>query len=461
MVRDLRQAFSLENLKRAWKWTTTNPEAYYKNYFRHIYRAYSISVEENLKDLHSRLVKNIYQPTDAIKIYLPKKSGLQRIYTLLAVEDQIVYQALVNIIAERLAPVVRPRYLKEVFGHLYTSIHNSFFYRDWRECHQKFGSTIRRVYKQGFIFTASFDLTACYDSIDHSVLSHFLQDLGLQKEFIGYLCDNLKHWTANIGEEQIYQGHGIPQGPLPSGLLSEVVLRYFDENRSTKPRAWRYFRYVDDIRFFAKNEQDLRSILIEMDMLSKRIGLFPQNSKIDIHKVINIEDEIKSIVYPPEVVVNKKSPDQKKVQKRLLELSPRFEVTNETRFKYVLGSALPSSRLNYRLLKILEKQPHLYYSIFNYFKGLHQFSEKLSKEILKVLQNNALYPAFTAYGLKALEGRCLPNAGLLLEQYARETLDKDNLDIELRTSSTSILMKRGALPWHDIESSFGNHQFGW
>src|SRR5262245_16048955 len=157
MVKDLREAYSIANLKKAWKRITRSHEAYYKGYFRHIYRAYEISIDHNLQDLRSRLLSNTYQPVQALKIYLPKKSGLHSVYTLLSVEDQIVYQSLVNIVAERLAPKMRPRYFKEVFGHVYAGSNSLYFYRDWKDAHEKFSSAIRKVYKQGFNYTASFD----------------------------------------------------------------------------------------------------------------------------------------------------------------------------------------------------------------------------------------------------------------------------------------------------------------
>ena len=319
-----------------------------------------MAIDENLNDLHKRLMRGSFQPGHATKLYLPKKSGIQRTYTLLNIEDQIVYQAITNVIAERLLPKMQHQYYKEVFGNLYAGQRSKYFYRPWRKGYKRFGDSIRVAFKRGFVFTASFDLTACYDSIDHSVLSHFLADLGLDNEFIKQLCDYLKLWTAALAETRIYQGHGIPQGPLSSGLLSEVVLRYFDENYTEKPRAWRYFRYVDDIRFFAKNVHDLRAMLVEMDLLSKQIGLFPQSGKIEIHRVVNIEDEIKSISDPTEPVDVEIALDQKRVQRQLKELSPHFEITNSTRFKYILGSAQPNAALSNRLLKILTMQPHFY-----------------------------------------------------------------------------------------------------
>jgi len=452
MVSDLRQAFHVDNLRRAWRWLNTNPDPLYKGYFRHIYRAYAISAEENLADLSGRLKREIFQPHPASKVYFPKKSGIQRPYTLLTIEDQIVYLAMVNTIALRLLPRVRRRYDRQVFGHQYAGPRSRFFYRDWRRSYRKFGDAIRSAHKRGFLFTASFDLTACYDSIDHRVLSYFLQDLGLTQEFVAKLQSHLTVWTAAPAEKRIYQGHGIPQGPPASGLLSEVVLRYFDENQTAMPRSLRYFRYVDDIRFFAKREYDLRRMVVEMDLLSKQIGLFPQSSKISIHRVTNIDDEIKSISHPPEPLRLSPSPNQARMRKRLAQLSPRYKVPNETRFKYVLARAEPNAAVSRRLLHVLRRQPHLYVSIFGYFERYGRITEKVSAELLAVLKEIQLYGAFTAAGFRALRGRCHPDVQPQVMQWAKKTFDRfqPGPHSEVRAAAVSILLTGGAMKWKDI-----------
>lgn len=389
MGADLRKAFSRVNLQRSWMWLNTNPDGTYKNYFRHIYRSYAISSYQNLEDLRKKLADGTFEPQHATKLYLPKKSGIQRTYSLLAIEDQIVYQSMVNVIADKMEPHVRKRYNKQTFGNLYAGKRSHFFYKDWRKGYKKFGDSLRKIYEKGFVYTASFDLTACYDNIAHSVLEHFLLDLHIQKDFIDLLCRYLRTWTAALTENRIYQGHGMPQGPLSSGLLSEVVLRYFDENHRHKPRSWKYFRYVDDIRFFAKKEVHLRSMLVDMDLLSKRIGLFPQSNKIDIHKVTNIESEIKSISNPPEPYDVKIVPNQKKVIKRINNLSNRFVIDNETRFKFVLASAIPKASLSNRLIRILELYPHLYKSIFYYFMRYTTISKAVSKKPFRTYKKKA------------------------------------------------------------------------
>jgi hypothetical protein len=86
-------------------------------------------------------------------------------------------------------------------------------------------------------------------------------------------------------------------------------------------------------------------MLVRLDQLSKDIGLFPQSSKISIHKIKNIDDELKSISQPTERSISGKVVDQEKLYKRLVALTPppHYKVKNPTRFKYLLAHASPNS----------------------------------------------------------------------------------------------------------------------
>jgi len=129
----LTDAFDTTNLDRAWRWIRSNPDSEFKSYFRSAYEQFALADTALLADLKKRLKRGTYQPSHACKIYYPKRSGILRPYTLLTVEDQIVYQALVNIVAEKLFPHVRARYLKEAFGHLYAGKSSIWFYRKWSD----------------------------------------------------------------------------------------------------------------------------------------------------------------------------------------------------------------------------------------------------------------------------------------------------------------------------------------
>jgi len=293
---DLTRAYSTKNLSKAWKWILSNPDWKYKQYFRHLYRAYSVCARENIENLGLRLREDTYTATTPVRIYFPKRSGILRPYTLLSIEDQIVYQALANIVAPKLYAVTRKRYMKTVFGNLYAGGDSDFFYVDWRKTYRRFSEAYVGYVKDGWGLAATFDLTACYDSIDHGVLEHELGELGLDHEFAEKMVFFLRRWTTCCNGEPIEKRHGIPQGPLTSGLISECVLSRFDDATS-RTKSTKYLRYVDDIRLLARTEMQLRRSLIDLDLISKKLGLFPQSAKIDIHPVKEPKKEIRAFVY--------------------------------------------------------------------------------------------------------------------------------------------------------------------
>src|ERR1700685_4609655 len=103
---DLDQLWHPDNLRRAWRWLRSTPDGAYKSYFRSLYQRFTIAEGALLEDLADRLRRGIYEPEPSTKLFFPKASGILRPYSLLSVEDQIIYQAALNIIAEKLYPRV-------------------------------------------------------------------------------------------------------------------------------------------------------------------------------------------------------------------------------------------------------------------------------------------------------------------------------------------------------------------
>ena len=439
---DLDRTSDAKNLRRAWRWIKSNPEATYKSYCRDLYTAYAVADEAALDDLRDRLRRAVYEPSHASKVYFPKASGILRPYSILTVEDQIVYQSLVNVVAEKLYPRIRKRYLTEVFGHLYAGKRSAFFYRKWSNGYAKLNKACRKAFDEGFVHGASFDLTACYDSLDHGVLRHFLREIGCDNEFTGRLTELLSRWTATT--HRIYHNHGIPQGPLASGLLSEVVLRHFDDHRGSA-RQVRYVRYVDDIRLYAKSPTELRRMLVRLDTLSKDIGLFPQSSKVRIHKIKDIEDELKSLSNPPEPVLTPRSVNQERLRKRIVELSRRFRVEDATRFKYLLACAEPSAKLNDRMWRIYENHPEMYGNILRYFRRYLRLPRRVAERLLKEIESKPLYQAVHAEMVATAEGRLDERAQRALEWIVKKQWRPRALTPDLLVALGRIAIRHGLL----------------
>lgn len=385
---------SIANLHRAYRWLLTNPDYRYKNLFRDSYAAYAISSKMNLRRLRDDLRHHRFEASHACKIFVPKPSGVLRPITLLTVDDQVIYQACVNVIADLLKPKTKLRYRKRVFNHLYAGKSSKYFYLKWQDSYRMFADTVRRAVSQRYEYAADFDLTSFYDSIDHNVLRHFLTELRVEPELSGFLLRCLQVWTSSTWTNRssiIYHGHGIPQGPLSSGMLSEVVLTHIDET-GERGRRTRYLRYVDDIKLFAKSETHLRQKLIALDVCSKEIGLFPQTSKINIHKVTNVEEEIKSVSRPSEPSIGPFG-NQVHLRRRILEITRggRVAAMLSTRFKYLLGHAEPYHTLNIRLLRVLRNQPEFSESITHYLKRYTRLPQKAAQTIILILNGEELY----------------------------------------------------------------------
>lgn len=386
----------------------SNPDARYKSYFRDSYDAFAIASDTHLKWIRQEGLNERYQASHASKIFLPKPSGTLRPITLLTVEDQIVYQACINLIAEKIKAKTRHRYEKTIFSHLYAGKSSPFFYIQWQRSYRKFGKRIERAFNDGNHYVANFDLVAFYDSIDHHVLRHFLLALGIDEDSINFLLDCLKIWTSNTwgdGREIIYHAHGIPQGPLASGMLSEAVLQHMDL-AGERGRKTVYLRYVDDVKILAKNEKELRRKIIALDIACKEIGLFPQTAKINIKKITDPRNEVKSVSRPIEPSINPII-NQSKLVPRVLALTRNGKVSQEnmTRLKYLLSHAKPHYRLNSRLMSVLYRHPELAPEISRYIASYEKIPAVLSKEIESYISGNELYHAVNALLLRACLGK--------------------------------------------------------
>src|SRR5205807_1254247 len=96
----------------------------------------------------------------ATLIYEPKKSGILRPLRLLTLQDQIVYQAVANIIANVFRSEQRKTALTRNFGALVAGKSSPFFYRGWKSCYRVFDLTLANAYKRGNDYVADFDLVS-------------------------------------------------------------------------------------------------------------------------------------------------------------------------------------------------------------------------------------------------------------------------------------------------------------
>src|ERR1035438_3018065 len=89
---------SMANFELAFTRVVRGQNKEYKNLFRHLYPSYQLGLHDNLQDLIDDIKHGHYKPSPATVVFQPKKSGILRPLRLLTLQDQIVYQAIANVI---------------------------------------------------------------------------------------------------------------------------------------------------------------------------------------------------------------------------------------------------------------------------------------------------------------------------------------------------------------------------
>lgn len=288
-----KKLYKVENLRLAWSriLTSTNNLSY-KNYYRRVFSLYQIDRDEKLNDLSNRLKEHIYQPSNSIKFFKPKESGLLRPFTFLELEDLIVYQGIANILLPDFHKKRRKMEYKYVFSNILCDdiCNDIFLFKKWNDGYLKYKKNIAKNFENGFVYTAHFDLAAFYDSIDHNSLASAVTN-NTETPFFNLLSNCLLKWANPITKANYRQiHHSIPQGPLASCVFAELFLLPLDEMLIENDIL--YSRYVDDIVIQGKSELEVRKAIAFLDKLCKHRGLIPQSSKFKILKAATKEEAI-------------------------------------------------------------------------------------------------------------------------------------------------------------------------
>ena len=385
----LQDAWSLQNLNLAWRRLTTGRNLSYKRYFRNLYYAYEIGLKDNMRDLHARLKGGSYQPQPPTKIYLPKPSGLQRPLTLLCIEDQIILQAIANVFAHKLLQRRRKLELKCVFSNIVEANDSSiFFLQDWRLSYSNFQAKITDDFNAGYRWIAHFDLAAYYDTICHDLLMRTTFPRTQDDESRARIIEWLKTWSSEVTSSG--HAHGIPQGPIASDFLAECFLLPVDENLHQKLK---YVRYVDDIRLFAKSENEARKAAIEMEIVLRGRGLIPQGKKHSITQAKTPDDAMGILPsidprdpdgQPEEKVLSR----QEGVKKFRSALSGKpFGVIDKTRARYVLYHSEPSPKLLGYVLRLMPRHPE-HIDAFAYYLSQYKASQRIVRICIEILRSS-------------------------------------------------------------------------
>lgn len=395
---------NLANFELAFERLVRGQNRDYKTFSRHLFSSYQLSLRENLEDLIRDIKVGRYEPSAATSVYQPKKSGVLRPLRILTLQDQIVYQALANFIADAFHADQQKHALVRNFGAVVGDKTSQFFYRSWKKCYRAFDSAIVKAFNRGNDYVADFDLVSFYELIDHTLLREVLSQRVKNPEILDLLFKCLRKWSENDGGRWL--GHGMPQGPEPSAFIAECFLFRFDQ---MKFKDVVYLRYVDDIKLMAKDEIPVRRALLRLDIASKHVGLVPQAQKIECRRVKNL-DELRKNIPSNLLSVATRGPVSSSSHKRLEKVF-RANIAKEggvwvikdtTKLKFALYRMNASRPVLRRVGQILPHRPDLSWVFASYLMKF-QNDKEAADILLAALRRDPTYDASAAHFIDAMD----------------------------------------------------------
>jgi hypothetical protein len=222
-------------------------------------------------------------PSSLLRIDIPKPNFTIRPMARPDTKDWLLYEAIIDYLSDKI--LNDQEICKRSYSILNFKNHNIKKTQAWL----KFDARSRELYyDEKYKYVVMADLTGYYENVNLEELRrriiNYLASASDGREIIHVLFTLLRTWS----DERI-SGYGLPQGPPASAFLADIFLDYVDRRMEKYDN---YFRYMDDIRIFCKQEIQAKLALKDLTTALRDVKLNINAKKTEILKGKKIEEQL-------------------------------------------------------------------------------------------------------------------------------------------------------------------------
>ena len=227
------------------------------------YAEYATKAEENVRQLHRRLMAGKYQVQPLRRVFIPKENGKQRPISIPSLEDKIVQKVVVDL----MNAIYEQDFLDCSYG-----------FRPGRGQHQALDEVGRVICTRPTGWILELDIQSYFDKIVRSILIEMVE----KRVSDGSVLRLIQKWIKvgviegnKLLVSETGKGQGQPISPLLANIyLHHVLDVWFEEVVKPRLKGEAYeVRFADDAILCFQNKEDAEKVMSVLPKRFEKYGL--------------------------------------------------------------------------------------------------------------------------------------------------------------------------------------------